>query len=67
MPGGRPRQYSDEEFIEAVEELGPVGSVPVSEHVGCTPENARLRLLNLHEDGAIGRTEVKGGHVWYIE
>lgn len=67
MPGGRPRQYSDEEFIEAIEELGPVGSVPVSEYVGCTSENARLRLLNLHEEGAIGRTQVKGGHVWYIE
>lgn len=65
MADGR-REFSDEAFIEAVRELEPASTPEVADHVGCTRENARLRLIDLHEQGEIEQKQISRGYVWYL-
>lgn len=58
------RDFTDGEFIEAVETLEPVGTQDVADHVGCSRQNARIRLLDLHERGAVGLEEIGNAYVW---
>ncbi len=58
------RDFTDEEFIQAVEKLAPVGTQGVADHVECTRQNARLRLLDLHDQGRVGMAEIGQSYVW---
>lgn len=58
------QDYTDDEFIKAVEELAPVGTQGVADYVGCTRQNARLRLLSLHEQGHVDVEEIGQAYVW---
>lgn len=63
---GAPREFSDAEYIEAVRTLEPAGTPEVAEHVGCTSENARLRLTELYEHNKIDRKTISKGYVWFL-
>lgn len=61
------RVFSDEEFVQAVIDNGPVGTIGVAEIVGCVYETARGRLEQLEENGEIEQTTIGGSSVWYME
>lgn len=64
MPGNQP-DYTDREFLEAVANLtDPVGTQDVAERVGCTRQAARLRLLDLQEQGKVSVEEIGNAYVW---
>lgn len=65
MPGSR-RDFSDSEFIKAVTALEPASTQEIAEHVGCTRENARLRLIELHKNGEVSQKKIRGSYVWYL-
>lgn len=49
------RDFTDEEYIEATTELEPASTTEMAEYVGCTNENARMRLNKLHDNDDIQR------------
>lgn len=63
----RNRTFGDEEYIDAVRVNEPASTPEVADHVGCTRENARIRLLKLHENGDVERKMVRGSHIWFLE
>jgi DNA-binding MarR family transcriptional regulator len=56
--------YTDEEFINAVDELEPAGTRDIAEQVGCTRPAAYYRLKQLEEDRTVVRTKIGGALVW---
>ena len=52
------RTYTDEDFLEAVRELEIAGTSEVSEIVGCSTENARVRLNQLVDRGELEKRKV---------
>lgn len=59
-------EYSHESFLEAVSELDPATTSRVAEMVGCSYDLAYRRLRDLHQNGAVTRTEVGGSFVWAV-
>lgn len=60
---GAPREFSDAEYIEAIKAQEPASTTEIAEHVGCTNENARIRLKNLYEGGEIKRKTISRGWI----
>lgn len=58
--------YSDSEFIGAVSDLEIAGTREVSDRVGCTIENARVRLDRLAENGQLEKREIGGRNVYRL-
>jgi len=59
--------YADSEFLEAVREHEVAGTSEVSEAVGCTTENARVRLNDLAERGELEKLEIGGRNIYRLE
>lgn len=57
-------QYSDEAFLNAVEDLDVASTSSVAEEVGCSYDLAYRRLQTLEEDNQIRSTKVGGSFVW---
>lgn len=58
-------QYTDEEFLEAVEEHEPAGTSEVADTVGCSRRNADVRLRKLEEEGEIRKKKVGNSLTWF--
>jgi predicted HTH transcriptional regulator len=60
------KEFSDEEFVEAVKVLEDPGTTDVEEYVGCKEKTAYKRLEELSEEGRIRKKIVGGSAVWKI-
>ena len=58
------QQYSDEDFISAVESLTVASTQKIADEVGCSYDLAYRRLQSLKQDGEIEREKVGGSFVW---
>ena len=58
--------YSDEDFIDALDELGQAGTAEVAEVVGCAEKNAYRRLRSLAEEGEVTSQTVGRAKLWEL-
>lgn len=58
--------YSDEMFLDALDELGQAGTVEVAEVVGCAEKNAYRRLGTLEEEGRVTSRTVGRAKLWEL-
>jgi predicted transcriptional regulator len=58
-------QYTDEDFLEAVEEHEPASTREVADAVGCSRRNADVRLRKLEEAGEIRKKKVGNSLTWF--
>ena len=58
------QEYSDEEFLSAVENLPVAGTQKVADEVGCSYNLAYRRLKNLNESGQVNCEKVGSAFVW---
>jgi DeoR/GlpR family transcriptional regulator of sugar metabolism len=61
------QKYPQEEFLQALEELGSAGTTDVSEHVGCDRRTAYLKLQSLEEEGKVASQKVGNALLWKLE
>jgi predicted ArsR family transcriptional regulator len=59
-------EYPREDFLDALEEIGPAGTTDVSNIVGCDRRTAYLKLQQLEEDGVIHSRKVGNALLWEI-
>ena len=59
-------QYSNDDFLRAVEERAPASTSEVAEEVGCTRRNADVRLKRLAEEGKVKRKKIAATQVWSL-
>lgn len=57
-------QYTDEDFLEAVEQHEPASTREVADEVGCSRRNADVRLRKLEEAGEVGKKKVGNSLTW---
>ena len=60
-------EFSDEDFIDAIDALGEAGTADVTDALGCSRETARARLHQLADDGQIERRKLAGAWIWKPE
>jgi len=60
------RQYSDSDFLDAVEEHAPASTSEVADEVGCTRRNADMRLKKLADDRKVKRKKIAASQVWTL-
>lgn len=60
------QEYSDEEFLSAIENLPVAGTQKVADEVGCSYNLAYRRLKNLYESGHVEYENVGSAFVWTI-
>ena len=58
------QQYSDDEFIEVVQDSSPASTSEVAEGVGCSSDNAYRRLKELEEAGKINSKMEGNSLIW---
>jgi hypothetical protein len=65
---GRPEEYEDDEFIEAIRAADPpaVGTVAIAEAVGCSERAAFKRLSRLADEGLLAGLKVGRSQIWWI-
>jgi CRP-like cAMP-binding protein len=59
-------EYPLQEFIEALDELGPSGTTDISDYIGCDRRTAYLKLKSLEEEGEISSTKVGNSLFWKL-
>jgi len=59
-------RYTDEDFLQAVEQHAPASTSEVAEEVGCTRRNAGVRLKKLAEAGMVNRKKIAATQVWTL-
>jgi DNA-binding Lrp family transcriptional regulator len=59
------KQYTDEDFLDAVEEYAPASTREVADAVGCSRRNADVRLRRLEEDGSVESKMAGNSLVWF--
>ena len=57
-------EYPPQEFIQALDELGPSGTTEISDHIGCDRRTAYLKLKSLEEEGEVSSTKVGNSLFW---
>lgn len=61
------QSYSDDQFVDAVRELGPgVGTQDIADDVGCNRDTAYRRLRKLEEDERIESRKVGMARLWEV-
>jgi len=64
-------RYSREQFVEALQKLGPeplsYTTTAVADVVGCAPSTARRRLYGLAVEGIVERDRVGYTIVWLLQ
>ena len=60
------RQYTDSDFLDAVEKHSPASTSEVADEVGCTRRNADMRLKNLADEGKVMRKKIAASQVWTL-
>lgn len=58
--------YPQEDFVEALEELGSTGTTDVSDFVGCDRRTAYLKLQSLEEEGKVNSQKVGNALLWEL-
>jgi len=61
------QEYPKEDFLEALEELGPSGTTDISDYVGCDRRTAYLKLQSLEEEGKITSQKIGNALLWKLE
>lgn len=57
--------YSDDDFVEVVEEYGPdVGTQTIADEVGCDRDTAYRRLRELEEQNLVSSRKVGMARLW---
>lgn len=59
------REFSDDNFVQAVKELESCSTSEVADHVGCSSDLAYLRLKELAAAGQINSEMVAGNYRWF--
>lgn len=57
-------EYPLEDFVTAVQVIGPAGTTDIAEEVGCDRRTAYLKLSELKEDGEIESQKVGNALLW---
>lgn len=57
-------QFSDEAFLNAVQEHEPASTQEVADEVGCSRRNADVRLKDLEEEGMVESKMAGNSLVW---
>jgi len=57
-------EYSPQEFLEALAELGPSGTTDISDYVGCDRRTAYLKLKSLEEENEVKSKKVGNSLLW---
>lgn len=60
------RQYTDSDFLDAIEKHSPASTSEVADEVGCTRRNADMRLKNLADEGKVMRKKIAASQVWTL-
>lgn len=58
--------YSDDDFLTAVRELEIAGTSEVADRVGCSTENARVRLEQLADQGQLEKRQIGRRNIYRI-
>ena len=58
--------YADEDFLQVVRELEVAGTSEVADKVGCSVDNARVRLDDLADRGELVKREVGRRNVYLL-
>lgn len=59
-------EYPEEEFIQALEELGSAGTTDISNYVGCDRRTAYLKLQSLEEENKVTSQKVGNALLWEL-
>jgi predicted transcriptional regulator len=59
-------EYPPQDFLEAIDELGPSGTTDISNYVGCDRRTAYLKLKSLEEEGRIRSQNVGNSLLWEL-
>lgn len=59
------QEFSDSEFVAAVEELGSCSTTEVADHIGCSSDLAYRRLLELESEDSIAAEKIAGNYRWF--
>jgi len=59
--------YSDQDFLDAVQDSNGGGTTEVAETVGCDRRTAYLRLKQLEEAGKVTSREVGNAFLWTVK
>lgn len=66
-PGWYDEEYSDDEFLVALRELGgAAGTSDIADAVGCPRRTAYNRLNNLRDEGELNTQEVGSSLLWML-
>ncbi len=60
-------EYPLEDFLNALDELGPSGTTDVSDYVGCDRRTAYLKLQALDDDDKISSRKVGNALLWELD
>ena len=56
--------YDDENFLNALRELGQAGTGEIADLVGCSNDHAYRRLRSLQEEGQVKSRTIGGAKLW---
>jgi predicted transcriptional regulator len=59
-------EYPPQEFLEALDELGPSGTTDISNYIGCDRRTGYLKLKSLEEEGEIRSKKVGNSLLWEL-
>lgn len=58
--------YTEEDFLNAVEDLQPVGTSEIADTVGCSRQNADYRLRKLADEGKVTSDKIGNSLAWTL-
>lgn len=58
--------YPPEDFLAALEELGPSGTQDVVDEVGCNYQTSHAKLSALEEEGHVSSRKVGNAKLWCL-
>lgn len=59
-------EYPEEEFIQALEELGSAGTTDISNYISCDRRTAYLKLQSLEEEDKVTSQKVGNALLWEL-
>jgi predicted transcriptional regulator len=60
------QQYTDDDFLNAVEEHEPASTSEVANEVGCSRRNADVRLRRLEQEGLVESKMAGNSLIWFF-
>ncbi|WP_256299322.1 transcriptional regulator [Haloarchaeobius salinus] len=59
-------EYPPQDFLKALDELGPSGTTDISNYIGCDRRTAYLKLKSLEEEGEVRSRKVGNSLLWEL-